>query len=158
MKSYIPGIFAFVAGTVLFAANMPAKEHNAVLDAYLKVSQALAADDLPGAKSAATDLAAKAKTGGYEALASHASELAKSESIENARDHFKKASGEVVKLAEGKSGYYVMTCPMAKADWVQSNPKVSNPYLGKSMPNCGSIKEQKKTSSTGCIFCPVFPS
>src|SRR5581483_3655448 len=147
MKTYIPGIFALIAGAVLFAANVPAKEDNAVLDAYLKVSQALAADDLK---------AAKAKTGGNEALASHASELAKSESIENARDHFKMVSAEATKLAEGKSGYYVMTCPMAKADWVQSNSKVSNPYFGKSMPNCGSLKEQKKTSSTGCVFCPVF--
>ncbi len=158
MKTYIPGIFALIAGAVLFAANVPAKEDNAVLDAYLKVSQALAADDLNAAKSAAANLAAKAKTGGNEALASHASELAKSESIENARDHFKMVSAEATKLAEGKSGYYVMTCPMAKADWVQSNSKVSNPYFGKSMPNCGSLKEQKKTSSTGCVFCPVFPS
>jgi len=158
MKSYILGIFAFIAGAVLFAANVPAEEDSAVLDAYLKVSQALAADDLPGAKSAATDLASKAKASGHETLASHASELAKSDSIDKARDHFKMASGEVVKLAEGKSGYYVMTCPMAKADWVQSTPKVSNPYLGKSMPDCGSVKEQKKTSSTGCVFCPVFPS
>lgn len=158
MKSYIPGIVAFVAGAVLFAANVPAKEDNAVLDAYLKVSQALAADNLNGAKSAATDLAAKAKAGGNETLASHASELAKSDSIDKARDHFKMASAEAAKLADGKSGYYLMTCPMAKADWVQSNPKVSNPYLGKSMPNCGSVKEQKKTSSTGCVFCPVFPS
>ena len=158
MKSYLPGIFAFIADAVLFAAHLPAKEDNAVLDAYLKVSQALAADDLSSAKSAATDLALKAKTSGNEALSNHASELAKSESIEKARDHFKMASGEAAKLAEGKSGYYVMTCPIAKADWVQSNPKVSNPYLGKSMPTCGSVKEQKETSSTGCVFCPVFPT
>lgn len=158
MKSYIPGIFAFIAGAVLFAANVPAKEDNAVLDAYVKVSQALAADDLNGAKIAATDLASKAKTGGNEALANHASKLTKSGSLENARDHFKMASSEATKLAEGKSGYYVMTCPMAKADWVQSNPKVSNPYLGKNMPTCGALKEQKKTSNAGCMFCPTFTS
>jgi len=158
MKSYIFGILAFVAGAVLFAANVPAKEDNAVLDSYVKLSQALAADDLNGAKSAATDLATKAKMGGNETLAHHASELAKSDSIQKAREHFKMASSEAAKLAEGKAGYYLMTCPMAKADWVQSNSKVSNPYFGKSMPNCGSLKEQKKTSSTGCVFCPVFPS
>lgn len=158
MKSYLLGIAAFVAGAVLFVANVPAKEDNAVLDAYLKVSQALAADDLDSAKRAATDLTTKAKAGGNEALANHASESAKSDSLEKAREHFKMASSEASKLAEGQSGYYLMTCPMAKADWVQSNPKVSNPYLGKSMPNCGSVKEQKKTSSTGCVFCPVFAS
>lgn len=32
MKSYLPGIFAFIAGAVLFAANVPAKEDNTVLD------------------------------------------------------------------------------------------------------------------------------
>ena len=28
-------------------------------------------------------------------------------------------------------------CPMAKAKWVQKNGKLANPYLGKSMPDCG---------------------
>ena len=158
MKSYIPGIFAFIAGAVVLAAHLPAKEDNAVLDAYLKVSQALAADDLSAAKTAATDLAGKAKSAGNNTIATHASELAMTDSIDKAREHFKLASAEASKLAEGKSDHYVMTCPMAKADWVQSNPKVSNPYLGKSIPNCGAVKEQKKTSSAGCVFCPIFTS
>ncbi len=46
------------------------------------------------AVNAGTDLASKAKTGGNEALASHASEMAKSDSIYKARNHCKMASGE----------------------------------------------------------------
>lgn len=44
------------------------------------------------------------------------------------------------KLTTGKAGYYVFTCPMAKAEWVQKTKDVQNPYMGKEMPGCGSIK------------------
>ena len=44
---------------------------------------------------------------------------------------------EAEKLAAGQSGYYVMHCPMKKADWVQTSSKVENPYGGKEMLSCG---------------------
>ena len=45
-------------------------------------------------------------------------------------------------MAEGVEGQHVFTCPMAKADWLQTDSKqVSNPYMGKKMPTCGSLKK-----------------
>lgn len=131
---------------VLAAASLTgaAQAEDAILDNYVVVSTALAQDDLKGAKSAATTLAASAKG---TSLATHASSLAKSDSLATARGHFKAVSEEAVKLAAGKAEYFVFTCPMAKADWVQKTKEVQNPYMGKEMPGCGSIKGQNSTST-----------
>jgi hypothetical protein len=69
-------------------------------------------------------------------------EWAKSDSLEKAREHFKAISEECIKMMKGVEGQYVFTCPMAKADWLQTDSKqVSNPYMGKKMPTCGEIKK-----------------
>ena len=74
------------------------------------------------------------------------SEIASSDSLNTVREHFKMASEEAEKLATGKDGYYVFTCPMAKADWVQKTTKVQNPYMGSDMSGCGSLKSGKSSS------------
>ena len=99
------------------------------LAAYDKVHRALIADDLPGAKKAATE------------LGTVGAELAKSSSLDEARAAFSKLSEQAEKLAAGQSGYYVMHCPMKKKDWVQTSEKVENPYGGKEMLSCGELKK-----------------
>jgi hypothetical protein len=45
-------------------------------------------------------------------------------------------------MAAGIDGQYVFTCPMKKADWLQTDSKqASNPYMGKTMPTCGELKK-----------------
>jgi membrane fusion protein, copper/silver efflux system len=46
------------------------------------------------------------------------------------------------KLAEGR---HLFECPMAEGykRWVQTNANVSNPYMGKKMPTCGSAAPWK---------------
>lgn len=116
-----------------FAPALRAAELNAndkkFLTQYEQVRAALAADDLAQAQQAATDL-------GEEGNA-----VAKSDKIATARTEFAKLSDHAVKLAAGQSGYYVANCPMLKKDWVQTNDKISNPYGGKDMLTCGSIKK-----------------
>ena len=118
-------------------------EEAACLKAYHQVHDALAKDDLAAARKSASELAEKvtpAKCG--PAAKQHADELAKSNSLESAREHFKATSEECIKMAAGIDGQYVFTCPMAKADWLQTdNKQVSNPYMGKKMPTCGEIKK-----------------
>ncbi len=99
------------------------------LTAYDKVHHALVADDLVGAKRAATD------------LGTSGSELSNSKSLDEARAAFGKLSNEAAKLAAGQSGYYVMHCPMKNKDWVQTSDQVANPYGGKDMVSCGEIKK-----------------
>lgn len=142
---------ALLAGG-LFALPLSAKMHNdnkAVLKSYETVSTALANDDLPAAKTAATDLAEKAKAAGNRTLQEHAAELAKSDSLATAREHFKAMSGEAAKLAKGSDQFHMMHCPMAKADWAQSGDKVMNPYLGKKMQQCGTMMNGMMKDRTG---------
>ncbi len=153
MNLKLAAVAAACVATFLATTSF-ADEGNPLLDAYVKVSRALASDDLAGAQKAGTDLAGAAKSN--ESVAKNASELSKSDSLEKARAHFKLLSVEVTTLAEGKDGYYVMTCPMVKADWVQPTKEVSNPYMGGKMSTCGSIKSEQKTSDSrpmGC--CPM---
>jgi hypothetical protein len=63
-------------------------------------------------------------------------------------DAVRKAFGDVSKHLLGAlskdaalaEGLHVFECPMAQGyqKWVQPSPKLSNPYMGKSMPECGT--------------------
>ena len=99
------------------------------LAAYEKARTALAADDLPGAKTAANG------------LGPDGSDLAKSDSLKTARTAFEKLGDKAKQLAAGQPGYYVVHCPMLKKDWVQTTEKIANPYYGKEMAACGEIKK-----------------
>ncbi len=113
----------------LLSAAALTDQNRQFLAAYDKVHHALVADDLAGAKKAATE------------LGTSGSELANSKSLDEARSAFTKMSAEAERLVAGQSGYYVMHCPMKKKDWVQTNSKVENPYGGKEMLTCGEIKK-----------------
>lgn len=69
------------------------------------------------------------------------------------REAFRGLSERMVVLMSeaysGKDSAFVFFCPMAKgsdgkkgARWIQDGRKTSNPYYGKSMPTCGSMKTQ----------------
>lgn len=146
---------ALIVGSMA-ALPLSAKTDTAgVLNSVDQVSKALANDDLGAAKIAAGDLAQSAKGAGKQTLAQHASELAKSDSLESAREHLKMMSGDAAALAKGSSQYHVMDCPMAGAKWVQSGDKVMNPYMGKAMQQCGSKVNSKGAGTGGIACCPM---
>lgn len=145
MKKTLSTITCILAAA-LFAAPASARqasnEEAACLKAYHQVHDALAKDDLAAAKKLAAELAEKAAVAKCPTTPQRAAELAKSDSLEKAREHFKAISEECIKMAAGIEGQFVFTCPMAKADWLQTDSKqVSNPYMGKKMPTCGEIKK-----------------
>ena len=121
---------------------------------YEVVRAALAADDLAAAKKAAAALAAEPspappvppspeQTKRQAAFAATVKKIAAADSLVAAREAFKALSKSAIHLAAGKSGYHVAHCPMVPDDagyWVQTAAEISNPYLGKRMPSCGSIK------------------
>lgn len=114
-------------------------EQRTFLRGYEKVRSALAADDLASAQAAAAALN----------IDENAAELVQTGSLEDARAAFKKLSKRAVHLAEGQAGYFIAHCPMVKGgggNWVQTTAKVSNPYFGKSMATCGSIRPGKATA------------
>lgn len=138
-----------VAGSLLSALHLSAADMKTdsmaseILAASAKVSAALASDNLPAAKSAATELAGHADMAKDAAVASKANAVAKAEKIADARKELIGLTAAVEPLAQGQKDYVVMNCPMAGADWVQAKGKTQNPYYGKSMLTCGGPKRSK---------------
>lgn len=113
---------------------------------YLKIQASLANDSLAGVAENANDIA-KAVQGDAKILpaevGTQAEELAKASDLKSARAAFRPLSDSLIKyLADHKAkGAYVQVyCPMANANWLQTDKNVRNPYLGQSMPDCGEIK------------------
>ena len=122
-------ILCLFAAITLRAADLSEADKQ-FLTRYEHVRAALAKDNLDDAKKAAVEL-------GDDGTA-----IAKADSIVVARNEFATLSERAIKLASGQSGYYVVNCPMVKKDWVQPRGEISNPYAGRSMPNCGMIKKK----------------
>lgn len=120
--------FAALLTVPLCAADLSEADKQ-FLTRYEHVRAALAGDNLASAKKAATE------------LAEEGAPIAKAESIVIARNEFTTLSERAIKLAGGQSGYYVVNCPMLKKEWLQPSGKISNPYAGSSMPECGKIRK-----------------
>jgi len=110
------------------AANLSGQDKK-FLASYEKIHTALASDDLTAAKAAATE------------LGDSGTDIAKANSLKEARTAFEKLSGQAKTKTAGQSGYYVAHCPMLNKDWVQTSTTISNPYGGKEMVRCGEIKK-----------------
>lgn len=134
------GFFVTLVLSLLATVSVRAQDTAPLLDNYFEVSKALADDNLASAKTSSDSLTQKAKAAGKHALAEHAAKLAAAQTIADAREALKGVSHCAIDLAAGSPGYYVMTCPMAKADWLQKAKDLENPYMGKAMLKCGSIK------------------
>lgn len=70
--------------------------------------------------------------------------------IKHQREHFETLSQEIYDLvkAGGSTGQklYYDNCPMYNdgkgGNWLSETKEIQNPYLGKGMPTCGSVKEE----------------
>jgi hypothetical protein len=118
-----------------------------VVPAYVKVSMALAADDLVAAQAAGASLGCCLKCADQPKLAKQVAAFVDTGSIKEARELFKPISAAVIPIAEKAGNCYIMTCPMAGADWVQTDATLANPYYGSQMLRCGSIKKTVKLGS-----------
>jgi Cu(I)/Ag(I) efflux system membrane fusion protein len=109
--------------------------------AYLPIADALASDDFEKARHAAATLARVAKASGNTAVYQPTLGVVHAPDIAAAREAFKQLSAVVAPLAANNGDFVVMNCPMAKADWVQTDAKVRNPYFGSAMLTCGVPKK-----------------
>ncbi len=121
-------LLTFIAAGTLAAADL-APADKEFLSKYEPIRAALAADDLAVAKKASAALPDP-----------EAQKLAGATDLGAARADFAALSARAVKLARTTDGYYVIHCPMANKDWVQTNKDVANPYEGKDMLTCGVVK------------------
>ncbi len=113
-----------------------------IVTAYAKVTTALAADNLSAAKAAAAEVADHAGMAKNSAVAGKAKALAKATKIEDARKELVGLTAAVEPLAKKEKDYVLMNCPMA-GDWIQKKGSTKNPYMGKTMLECGGPKEAK---------------
>ena len=133
--------FALVAS--IGAADIP-KE---LVDAYLQVQSALAADKLDGVPAHAKTIELGATTLGKDAekLAASAKKLQDAKDIAAARSAFGELSDAMIAYADKtKSGFgadvRIAFCPMANKPWLQKEKAIRNPYYGASMISCGSFR------------------
>ncbi|RKD15166.1 hypothetical protein BCY91_06500 [Pelobium manganitolerans] len=137
----------------------------AIMTAYLDLKNALVKDDDKAAAEAGKQLAASFKeinTSGMkeaelkafedirEDAIDHASHISRNVgNISHQREHFETLSEDIYdlkKAVRGDQKLYYLHCPMYNegkgANWVSETKEVQNPYLGKSMPECGTLKEE----------------
>jgi hypothetical protein len=119
-----------------------------VLDHYLMIQTELAKDSIKGVDEHANAIAKAIRGDEMKMLspdtAKLAETLAKTKDLKAARDTFKPLSAALVKyLADTKAGkgtYHEAYCPMVKASWLQKETEIRNPYMGKEMLTCGTLR------------------
>ena len=138
-----------------------------MVNQYLQIKNALANDNGKDAAAAANayvesmgkmdknSLTADKKTK-WDNLSDDAKEMAEhigknGDKLEHQREHFDMLSNDMydmVKTFGAGQTLYKDFCPMYNnkkgAIWLSETKEIKNPYLGKSMPACGSVKEELK--------------
>ncbi len=138
-----------------------------LVDQYLDMRKALAADDMKKAQEAGmkmrntlnnidmklfegdAHLVWMENSGKMEKALEHIEHYDK---IDNVRDAFRQVSEAMVVMVKSFDPYdatlYVQHCPMANnnkgADWVSEIQEIKNPYFGSEMPGCGEITDTIK--------------
>jgi len=145
--------------------TFPVKE---VVAAYLNIKNALAKDNSKEAASAGTELKnilsgidiaslsaeqGKIYQGLQDDLKEHSEHIAgNGGKIDHQRSHFEMLSMDIADLVKafGNGGQILYTtfCPMANdskgATWVSEFKEIKNPYMGKKMLTCGTVKDTIK--------------
>lgn len=133
--------------------------------AYFPLWRALAADDLPKAKTIATtlekathkfhDLSSKNDLQNFfeetlKKLSKFSLAISQSEDIDTARQEFEHVSNSLIQAVRAISlpdsmTVYLAFCPMTfegrKSDWLQDDDDLLNPYFGASMLHCGGFED-----------------
>jgi hypothetical protein len=134
-----------------------------LLDRYYEIKDALANDDAAAtAKNAGAFLktidgidpktlpAAEGKLflSLKDKLSYDSRHMSEVQMLPHQREHFASLSLNMIALAKGArlsaEPVYKDYCPMKKVYWLSGDAVIRNPYYGKEMPTCGSIKETIK--------------
>ncbi|AEI62678.1 cation efflux system protein CusB [Corallococcus macrosporus] len=157
----------------------------AAFEAYEGARSLLARDAVEGLPARAGELkaalqqATEATTGDGTPLtawlqqgADAATHLASAKDAEAARQHFARVSEALIALAAAdprlQEGWHVFECPMVDGvnQWLQREPKLENPYMGRRMLACGTTSEWRAATPAGAhgegdiahYTCPMHPS
>ena len=142
------------------SASLPAQAHK-VLMAYFAVKDGLVGDNLTKSQAAAKELINSLQlvdtkqlshserdtfTLVSKSLREIATKISAASDLETVRDQFISLSDGTLKLVQtfkANNGMIVYSdyCPMKKARWLSSQQSIRNPYYGKSMLTCGSVRQ-----------------
>ncbi|WP_214071948.1 DUF3347 domain-containing protein [Mucilaginibacter sp. dw_454] len=136
---------------------------NGIIVSYLELKNALATDDNPTAQLKAkvlndeiVDVQSKGMTpqelstwkNYSDRLSFDSRHISESKSIDHQREHFASLSKNMYTLLKvfrvNTSPLYWDYCPMKKVSWLSDKQAIENPYYGKTMLDCGSVKETLK--------------
>jgi len=136
---------------------------SAVLDAYLDIKNALAADDQSAAAEAGSQLEKQAAAMDVndiddpsqmkevkeilDVVKEHGEHIAESK-IEHQREHFamlEKDLKDLIKVVGTDRPLYEQYCPMYDnnkgGSWLSTSDQIQNPLLGSKMPRCGEVQQ-----------------
>ena len=116
-----------------------------MLRQYESIRSALAHDDLRAAKRTAADFqkgSAATAANMNSPVAPAVAKIAAAAALEPQREAFRTWSTYVIALTKDVQGFYVVHCPVPGCgDWLQTDPNVDNPYMGKAMHDCGEVEK-----------------
>jgi Protein of unknown function (DUF3347) len=144
MRVVLSTVFVVTAACVALAAELPAT----LVDPYLRVQTALAADKTDSVKKDAAEIATVAVGLGAPAkgLQEAAERLQRAGDLKAAREGFGQVSDALFAYAKATgatipSGVKTAFCPMANKSWLQKGDTIKNPYFGSEMLECGEWKK-----------------
>jgi len=118
-----------------------------VFDNYLKIQAALAQDSIQGVPESAAAIAKAVRSDSGRTfsprLARQADRLGRAKNLADARAAFVRVSPHLIDYVKKNhvAGFYNGYCRMQKAAWLQADPTIANPYMGKAMPRCAWFEE-----------------
>ena len=120
----------------------------AVVDAYLRIQQALYADvtGTIGGDARTIETGAAALGASGDSLRSAAASLRDATDLNRARAAFAALSDALIAIvgaSPASAGQLAIAfCPMAQKHWLQRGAQIENPFYGKAMPQCGRFVEK----------------
>jgi protein SCO1 len=131
------------AGTPSRAA---AADMKPIVEAYLRIQQALSADSLEGVTENARIIATEAVKIGSPAgsIRAAVNPFAQAVELTAAREAFGSLSDAVIRAANGQMATLgddvkVAYCPMLRKYWLQTGGTIRNPFYGEAMMDCGRL-------------------
>ncbi len=158
-------LFAIAAGAQDLGTIDPVvqKQIGTILAGYYGVKDALVDSNVETASSKAGEMVTSLEAVDHAKMTpaqkTHWEKLAKlirtdavhinrNKDLEHQREHFMKLSNSVYSLVSSfkanEAEAYLHYCPMKKASWLSDSKDVKNPYYGKKMLTCGSVKATLK--------------
>ena len=156
MKKYIITAVLTVFSMISVAAQKSNPALSKLYSQYIQIKDALASANADKTSQAANNLIKTAGTidakllseGNINALRKDATAISESRNIQKQRQFFYNLSDNMIAIAKkfklADQSVFVQYCPMADGSWLSNEKKIVNPYYGKSMLSCGSVKSEIK--------------